>query len=333
MQKKFIALAIAGVLAAPVAASADTANVTVYGKAHMSIDHVDTGNSMWDVRSRASRLGFKGTEDLGDGLKAVYQMEFGVEMADRNNDINDGDRGSLSQRNTFIGLAGDWGTFVVGRHDTPFKISTGKLDLFGDEAADYNDTLGFIDARADNAVAYISPSMSGLTLAAAMVPAGTSTVFGGANANADGLAEAISVAAMYGNGPLYAALAYETYDQDVITSTSATPDLDMWRFGIGYSMDAFKVGFVYENEDVGADFDIYQLSAAYKFGNNVVKGMYGETDGNALGTIGKGDSWGIGLDHHFSKRTKVYAQYVEIDPDAAGVSNTDTFSVGMVHSF
>ena len=65
----------------------------------------------------------------------------------------------------------------MGRHDTPLKISTGKLDLFADTLADMNATVGFQDLRADNAVAYISPSFSGFTLAAAIVPAGGSTAY------------------------------------------------------------------------------------------------------------------------------------------------------------
>jgi predicted porin len=46
--------------------------------------------------------------------------------------------GSIGTRNTFIGLAGGFGTFVMGRHDTPYKIATGKYDIFGDTIGDYN---------------------------------------------------------------------------------------------------------------------------------------------------------------------------------------------------
>jgi predicted porin len=65
-------------------------------------------------------------------------------------------------RNSFVGLTGGWGTFVVGRNDTPYKTSTGKLDLFADTMADYNGTVGFDDVRADNAIAYVSPNLSRL---------------------------------------------------------------------------------------------------------------------------------------------------------------------------
>ncbi len=90
-------------------------------------------------------------------------------------------------RNTFVGLAGGWGTALMGRHDTPMKISTGKLDLFADTMADYNGTVGFRDLRADNAVAYISPSFAGFTFAGAIIPAGGATGGYNSNAQANGL--------------------------------------------------------------------------------------------------------------------------------------------------
>jgi predicted porin len=160
--------------------------------------------------SRASRIGVKGSEDLGNGLKAIYQVELGVNLTDTNrNVLSNSD--SITYRNTFVGLAGDWGTFLAGRHDTPMKISTGKLDLFADTMADYNGTVGFRDLRADNVVAYISPSLSGFQLAAAIIPAGGATGGGqGLNLNEDSLAGAYSIAGIYSNGPFYASAAYES---------------------------------------------------------------------------------------------------------------------------
>ena len=215
MNKKFITLAVAAALAAPGLASAeaiiygkvnvslDYANVTNVIAARATGLRRDangdiildengfprfvqltegenfegwgmSGNGYIPGVNRASRLGFKGSEDLGNGLKAIYQVEFGINLNDTNNNVltnND----SITYRNTFVGLAGNWGTFLMGRHDTPMKISTGKLDLFADTMADYNGTVGFRDLRADNVVAYISPSWSGFQLAAAIVPAGGAT--------------------------------------------------------------------------------------------------------------------------------------------------------------
>lgn len=160
---------------------------------------------------RANRIGVKGSEDLGNGLKAIYQVEFGINLNDaKGNVLNNDD--SVTYRNTFVGLAGDsWGTFLIGRHDTPMKISTGKLDLFSDTMADYNGTVGFRDYRADNVVAYISPSLAGFQLMGAIIPAGGATGGNqGLNLNEDSIAGAYSVAGIYSNGPFYASLAYES---------------------------------------------------------------------------------------------------------------------------
>ena len=78
MQKKIIALAIAAAISAP--AFADNANVTVYGKAFLNVESVSndkatTAQNATRVQTNASRLGFKGKEDLGDGLTGWYQYE------------------------------------------------------------------------------------------------------------------------------------------------------------------------------------------------------------------------------------------------------------------
>lgn len=101
----------------------------VYGILHASVDHMDYDETArgdyWQVESRASRLGAKGSKDLGNGLKAIYKMEFEVDIADDNGGDN------ITARNQYVGLSCDFGTLLVGRHDTPYKVFTGK-DMFSD---------------------------------------------------------------------------------------------------------------------------------------------------------------------------------------------------------
>ena len=181
---------------------------------------------------RANRLGVKGSEELGGGLKAIYQIEIGINANDTNNNlINNAD--TFSYRNTFVGLAGGWGTALMGRHDTPLKISTGKLDLFADTLADMNATVGFQDLRADNVVAYISPSLSGFTLAGAVVPAGGSTGgLGDQNTESDQINGGWSVAGIYSNGPFYASAAYESLNAEMFNTNCRTTRL-LCRTGLG----------------------------------------------------------------------------------------------------
>ena len=110
----------------------------------------------------------------------------------------------------------------MGRHDTPLKISTGKLDLFSDTMADYNGTIGFHDLRADNAVAYISPSWSGFQFCGCHRPSGGATGAGPGpepQRSDASIAGAYSLAGIYSNGPFYASVAYESLGNELLQST------------------------------------------------------------------------------------------------------------------
>ncbi|WP_456448750.1 porin [Thiolapillus sp.] len=312
MKKKLLALAVAAAL--PMVSQAATADVTIYGKVHTSIDFVDpdSGDSIYDVTSRASRLGFKGSEDLGDGLKLIWKME---------TTYNTAEGGFGSGRNTYIGLAGGWGTFLYGRHDTPMKMSTGKLDIFVDEMGDYNATAGLVDIRANDAIAYVSPNFSGLTLVGAVVP--------DADYDGDGdFGGAYSVAAMYSNGGLFLAAAYETLD-DLVGGA----DANHWRIGAGFDMGAFHIGAVYADQGDLTGSDNYVINGSWKFGNNKLKAEWAQVDPDHGS---KTDAWAIGLDHNFSKRTKMYVQYADSEH---GLQSTNPsgdqsgVSFGMVHKF
>src|SRR5664279_1950936 len=141
MQKKLIALAIASAISAPV--FADNANFTFYGAADVSYDMVNTGDGVTAanglvpvqgvtkrvVSSNVSKFGFKGAEDLGDGLAAVWQIEQQI-------NFDDAAKNTFASRNTFAGLKSDsMGTVLFGIHDTPYKIATRGLDVFGDSIA------------------------------------------------------------------------------------------------------------------------------------------------------------------------------------------------------
>lgn len=403
MNKKLLTLAVAAAMVAPTAAMADA---ILYGKLHVSIDWADvegfgtapvvdpvTGNVIGSVSEnykgwglngngaipgapRANRIGVKGSEDLGNGLKAIYQVEFGVSLTEPSttgNVASGGNAEKVTMRNSFVGLAGGWGTFLVGRHDTPLKISTGKLDLFSDTMADYNGTVGFDDVRADNAIAYISPSLSGFQLAAAVAAGGASTAISEENINSDSLAEAYSIAGIYSNGPFYASLAYESLGNELFmnsltsqlgrTFPNGTPragyvndDYTKWRLGLGLmDWNGFTLTGIYEEQSnlpAGQiaplsnpeKLKLWQIQAGYSFGNNMVKGMYGS--GNRDGRFNNADNlsqfkdsiegdyytWAIAFDHNFSKRTKAYVVYTQVDDDAPD-AGWDGFSVGMIHDF
>ena len=375
MKKKLISLAVAAAVAAPMAAIADA---TIYGIAHVSVDSVDVDrNAIWfpparpgfdgwgmGLGGRNSRLGFKGSEDLGGGLKAIYKMEFAVPLSNEDNDINNGDGERIRMRNSYVGLAGGWGSLLMGRHDTPAKMATGKLDMFSDTLADYNRTIGFADVRSDNTIAYISPNWAGFTFAAATIPGGSATVVGLNNENSDNIAEGWSVAGMYNNGPFFAAVSYETLSDDLVGPTSIDDDPEdiedffdndnwkYWKVGLGIlDWHGFTLSGVYEDHSnfLGrkdqADAKLWQLQAAYAFGNFKLKGAYGQVDPdrNVCVQVDSQDdtiirdckdktSWAVGGDYNFSKRTTAYLLYTRTDDDARS-ADWKGFSLGMIHKF
>jgi predicted porin len=366
MNKKLLTVAIAASMAAPAAMAGD---VTIYGEAHVAMSYYDVGedapfsghgDKIWDLASHESYIGFKGSEDLGGGLSAIWQMEIQMELADGGSTgsgvLDNQDWGNM--RNSFVGLSGSWGTFLMGRHDTPYNISTASLDIFSETVADYNLngsdanpygsgtwTLGlrFQDIRADSAVAYISPNMNGLTLAGAWVTAGGPdhlAPFPGVSVDLSDLIEAYSLAAIYSNGPFFASIAYEAVDDETADLLSFLASFgsgvqvaeEKWRVGLGYTANGFHVGFVYEDVDgwntggifpwadsEAGDAERWQLSGSYTFGNNVVKAMYGSEDRKDATANGDRNQWAIGIDHNFSKRTTAYLVYTAYDADGASV--------------
>lgn len=292
------------------------------------------------VMSHDSFFGIKGSEDLGNGLSAVFQMEFSISgdsLAGVNND-----------HNTYVALAGSWGVAGIGQVDTPLNSSTASLELFDQQIGD-NDQLGFNNISVPDAVFYMSPNWNGFSFVAGLV---FPSEFGGnatAGTNeADGL-EAVSVAAMYSNGPWYASLAYETISGEFVDSllTSATDDshdLDKWRLGLGYTANGWHVGFIYEDRELDntaigtADGDSWQLSASYTMGNNTFKAAYGEADVfgmvdvNAPFFMDDAEQWTVGVDHKLSNRTKVYAVYSNYSDDIPN-RDWDALSLGIIHTF
>jgi predicted porin len=350
MNKKMIAAAIA---AAVVAAPAAFAESVVYGKFHTSIDAVDhdepgTANDIdnYKVENRSSRLGFKGSEDLGGGLKAIYQIEFGI-RSDGGDAQSAGD-GHTTQRNTFVGLAGDWGTVLVGRHDTPAKMAfyASGNDRLGDSIIDLNtggaNPIGvFSEFRVNNVIAYISPSFSGFSLAAAVVPGEES---GASRFDADGISDHVSFGAMYSGYGLKASVAYEEIEYQAFSGPVLGQNQEMIQAGASYTFNNISVGVQYENSDNyqavnNEEFEAWGLTAKATFGNNAISAVYtiAELDNAAGAQIADFDGWGIAAEHNFSKRTKAYVAYASGEDDGAAAAGDeeeeDRFSLGMIHNF
>lgn len=349
--KKLLAAAIAAAIVSPVVAAADSNNVTVYGQVKLALTNFDreVGPSDWSIseQSGASLLGFKGTEDLGNGLKAIWKMEFDVPIGRNTGTVRgplNGGGAVNSTRNAYIGLAGDFGTFLVGRHDSPYKVAFGKFDLFPDTVADFNAGDGlnnlFHDVRVQDTLVYISPSFSGLTVAGAIITgSGSENNFTAASTDDEEIAQHYSLGAMYENNGIMASLGYEFLNGATLQRPNNDDD-EKWGAALGYKGNNFYVGARYEDRDAiggfgGLDSQSWQLGASYTMGNTVFKGAYGEIDLDVTNGSITPSSWVIGVDHNLSKRTQVFALYIDADDDTSLPTAVDAsaFSVGMSHKF
>ena len=358
MQKKIIALAIASALTAPALAFAD---VTPYAQANLSVDRVNDGNSPRSTTnqlvSNYSYIGLKGSEDLGGGLAVVGKIEGSVGMDGSSNNLGSSSNPNnqfsttlLFDRDTYLGLSSATiGTAVAGRHETPYMMATRKLDMFGDTvAADTRSSMGVVmmggghDIYVSNVVAYISPSMSGFSVAAA-------SVFGAETAATNATKGSLySLAGMYEQGPIYAALAYDnikagsTGSGDLGTGTFGAVDDKKTAFKVGgsYTVDAFAINAVIERLTntialTGQDLKNTDFYLAGKFNitsTDDVKLAYTKR-GDTTGNTDNAKQYALGYDHVMARNTSVYALYSKVTQNAAGASDPSTLSAGIKHSF
>jgi predicted porin len=178
MNKKLVALAVAGAFALPLAAQAQTANVTLYGRLNMDFEFVDgqqadgSNPTVNRLSSNSSRFGMRGTESLGGGLNAIFQIESNV-----SGDTGNSASSSIASRETFVGLQGSWGKFTVGKFLMPQddirfifdNNTTLGTSILSDGAlwaqAQESKAGGGFDARLGNSLRYDSPNMAGFTAA------------------------------------------------------------------------------------------------------------------------------------------------------------------------
>jgi predicted porin len=313
-----IAAAIASLMAG--SASADN---TVYGAAHasiVSVDNTTTGVKNMQVQTNTSKLGFKGSEDLGNGMKAVYQMEMSYDLTDGG--------GIGGARNSFVGLAGDFGTVVIGRHDTPAKSAfyAGGNDHIGDSVVDLNGTFGFREVRSNDVIAYLSPQMGDVKYAVAVVPGeGPGT----AGAAGDGLTDGISLGVMYAAGGIKVGVGYED-TADLGTGA----DNNLINLGGSYTMDNMTFGLQYQGLTVGTtDTTIIALVGAFKMDSNTFVVAFGTQETDTAGATVDSSVMNLAINHAMSKRTSVWAGYTDSSDAVGNISESTTFALGMNHKF
>ncbi|MBI3223265.1 MAG: porin [Nitrosomonadales bacterium] len=322
-------------------AAAETGNLSIYGVANVSFELVSNGTgaagtpavsgarNIGKVSSNASRLGLKGTEDIGDGYTALWQIESLIAM--------DNAGGSLATRNSYAGLSSSrLGRLLLGRYDTPYNSTARRLDPFIDTIADsqplmggttgISAALGFAGRQTDT-VLYTSPLLSGFTGNVAYI-AGAETV----TASNQSKGSAWSFSGIYDVVPHYAALAYEEHKLGSVgagtmssASAAAGSRESAWKLALGYTAERFSLGLVYERsqDNFGASganqwgHHAYYVSGKYLMGKDALKAAYSK-----VGQLGPAANTGarqytFGYDHSLSARTTLYGLYTRLHNQAA----------------
>jgi predicted porin len=372
MNKKLVAVAVAGVLAAPLAAQAQTANVTLYGRLNMTYELVtgkqaDGSNpNVSRLSSNSSRLGVRGTESLGGGLNAVFQIESNV-SGDTGNSSSSG----FASRETFVGLQGAWGTFKVGKFLMPYddlhpifgNVPTYTTSILSTADLWSQGTLskfaGGFDARLGNSLRYDSPVYSGFNYSAQIslrdssgfadnttISTAAPIAFGGDNGNhTEEVRHAYvwGLAGYYNNGPIQAGVGYER------NVKVRGPTLDDYALTVtgGYNFGVVRPALVYERLDYDTPTgslkrDLWGVSvtapmgpgAWYFFWAKAGNGKGSAVDGTRVGGLTKGsdtssDQWELSYTYPLSKRTQVYAGYVKLQNDsrAAYTFNINPYTI------
>ena len=349
---KKIALVSAIALASITAAHAAP---TVYGKVLLTGEYTDVDDktaankdtSTTKLVSNYSRIGFKGEDDLTDTTKLVYQLEYGIDV-----DADTNGKGQFYSRNTFIGLAHNtMGTLLAGRHDTPFKLAKGGVDVFNDYD---NVGLGKLmvgETRANNVIAYKSPTLVGTPvtflgavsldecsqndddkcLVTAAVPAAGTTP--AKPAVYRDKKNAYSAMVNYDQNGVYIGLGYDNsvYGNDT-SGWRLAGSLDMGKMNM---VDGLTLGALYQDYDFNTDDNeqSWLLSGKYKIGATpwAVKAQYIDTSNQSGVKDRDATEVALGAEYTINKATKGHLYAAQIDTD--NVSDKTIVGGGLEYKF
>ena len=329
MKKSLLALAVLGAFAG--AAQAES-NVTIYGQLDVGLTK-STGSTTAENAGDNNKLGFKGTEDLGGGLAALFQAEI---RFDPNTGRTEGNNTRpLFQGSTVVGLTGGFGTIRLGRALTALQAAMPMFDPYGADRnrgaffpdlqlAGYNSTplepTNGAQNRFSNGVFYTTPSLSGFQ--------GQLSLQTKQNQDAGApVTTPFSLAGTYANGPIGVGLAYEK---------NAVRD-SLWMLGGSYKIGPANLMATYSKQRsgdvvpgalVGFDAKAWSLGANVDVATGNVLAAYGQARPDAGGKYQK---FSLGYEHRLSKRTFLYTDYIHRKVD--GVDSVNTFDVGLHHNF
>ena len=309
-------------------------SVTLYGRVNTTVEHQKTGNDkITGMENNSSRFGFRGTEDLGGGLKAGFVLESGFRSDDGagSYDAAGKPQGINFARQSELNLSGNFGMLRLGNFSAESYYATADyVSMHNHDTGSSADMLyAYVMPTDANKIAYRTPDFGGFTVEGAV--AMHEQVVGGKNA--------FDLAANYNMGGLALGAGYSKHDQKN-------------QFGLRavYSTGPFVVGGYYQRDKNGFDTsatviesgkrDTFRIAGAYMMGAsefhlNVGRaGKYKNVPNSAA------TQYTLAYNYNLSKRTKLYTYYTKVD-NKVGASYTtgapgidfSSFAVGVRHNF
>jgi len=326
MKKSYLTLSVAALLAA--SASATAAGVpdgmSFYGKASVQVMNSDKGimnfaDEGTTVDTPYNRFGVKGTTKLTENnLHMIYKFEWQIRGADQQSGKADD---TFSARNTYIGLKGNFGEVVLGKNDTRFKGSEGKVDQFNELAGDIAQILPGQDRVGDSAT-YISPKMGQVQFA--LTYTFEDDYYDGEDGDA-GYAGTLFIGDKNGKKqPYFVAL----------SMVDSINNLDAYRVTAQYKLGQLALGAIFQDsEQTEGELDGsgYIVSAAYTMDKWVAKAQWGTDDSGIRNKANEeADMWSVGVDYKWSKAARAFAYYTALDLDT---DDDNAVGVGIEYKF
>jgi predicted porin len=344
MKAKLLPVFISAILAGGMGVA--QADVQVMGHLDTAIQSVDDNTPNGDdvtLTCTTCSVGFKGSEDLGNGLKAIFKLDFQFDMNNRNTGrassttdpvtgfvTSVSDTSSITDRDQWLGLKGNFGQVRVGTISTVYKSHGAAIDPLyrtalqgrdhGLQSSFHTGANDELRGRATNTIRYDSPSFNGLkvgghyTLDPSQTPEDE---------------DPFGIGASYENGGI---LVFADYLDNNQSNSATQSELSAWKVGGMYSLNNFAVMGQYEAADDGtsADPTLWHIAGSYTMGNNMIYAGFGQSDDDTPGSSSL-DAWTIAAMHSMSKRTKVYAGFN--NQETSPTLDTDTFALGVKHKF
>jgi predicted porin len=366
MKKLVIAAAVLGAFAGTAQAQS---SVTLFGVVDTNITHITAGGNPEGARTfmdnsgiNSSRLGFRGTEDLGGGLKAGFWLEAGINTNDGAGSTTSTGNGAtypgtatggggltFNRRSTVSLLSDRWGELRIGRDYVPTFWNSANTDPFGyngiAEVASFlivtQGAMGATAVRASNGVSYLTPNTLGgfflqATYALGNNPTGLRSETG-QDVSDNGDYAGVNVG--YQNGPLYAGIATAYLSMQPTTSASQTElgagGVHTTNLAVSYDFGFVKPDFFYQESSVDAypeqyGTDIYSVGASVPLGQGELRLNYAHANGQDYLSGSHANMFGVGYVYNLSKRTAMYAIAARINNSGGYAFSLNAYGPGPV---